>query len=41
VRFNDRLVLVGDGIKIPKRGKQMPGVKLLHLQSNCSTKPES
>jgi hypothetical protein len=40
VRFNDRLVLVGDGIKIPKRGKQMPGVKLLHQQSNCSTKPE-
>jgi len=34
------LVLVGDGIKIPKRGKQMPGVKLLHQQSNCSTKPE-
>jgi DDE superfamily endonuclease len=40
VRFNDRLVLVGDGIKIPKRGKHMPGVKLLHQQSNCSTKPE-
>ena len=40
VRFNGRLVLVGDGIKIPKRGKQMPGVKLLHQQSNCSTKPE-
>jgi hypothetical protein len=40
VRFNGQLVLVGDGIKIPKRGKQMPGVKLLHQQSNCSTKPE-
>ena len=40
VRFKGRLVLVGDGIKIPKRGKQMPGVKLLHQQSNCSTKPE-
>jgi hypothetical protein len=40
VRFNGRLVLVGDGIKIPKRGKKMPGVKLLHQQSNCSTKPE-
>lgn len=40
VRFNGRLVLVGDGIKAPKRGKQMPGVKLLHQQSNCSTKPE-
>jgi hypothetical protein len=40
VRFNGRLVLVGDGIKIPKSGKKMPGVKLLHQQSNCSTKPE-
>ena len=40
VRFNGRLVLVGDGIKIPKRGKKMPGVKLLHQQSNCSTKAE-
>jgi hypothetical protein len=37
VRFNGRLVLVGDFIKIPKRGKKMPGVKLLHQQSNCST----
>jgi len=26
-------VLVGDGIKAPKRGKKMPGVKLLHQQS--------
>jgi DDE superfamily endonuclease len=40
VRVNGRLVLVGDGIKVPKRGKKMPGVKLLHQQSNCSTKPE-
>ena len=40
VRFNDRLVLVGDGIKIPKSGKQMPAVKLMHQQSNHSTKPE-
>jgi hypothetical protein len=40
VRFKGRLVLLGDGIKIPKRGKQMPGIKLLHQQSNCSTKPE-
>jgi hypothetical protein len=40
VRVNGRLVLVGDGIKIPKRGKKMPAVKLLHQQSNCSTKPE-
>src|SRR6202051_4124981 len=37
---NGRLVLVGDGIKIPKRGKKMPGVKLLHQQSESNTKPD-
>ncbi len=40
VRVNGRLVLVGDGIKIGKRGKKMPGVKLLHQQSESNTKPE-
>ena len=40
VRFNGRLVLVGDGVKAAKRGRKMPAVKLLHQQSNCSTKPE-
>ena len=40
VSFNGRLVLVGDGIKAPKRGKKMPGVKLLHQQSESNTKPE-
>jgi hypothetical protein len=40
VRFNGRLVLVGDGVKVAKRGRKMPAVKLLHQQSNCSTKPE-
>jgi len=38
VRINGRLVLVGDGIKNPKRGKKMPAVKLLHQQSE--SKPE-
>jgi len=33
LRVNGRRVLVGDGIKVPKRGKKMPGVKLLHQQS--------
>ena len=33
LRVNDRLVIVGDGIKVPKRGRKMPGVKLLHQQS--------
>lgn len=40
VLVNGRLVLVGDGIKIGKRGKKMPGVKLLHQQSESNTKPE-
>ena len=40
VRVNGRLILVGDGIKIPKRGKKMPAVKLLHQQSDSCTKPE-
>jgi DDE superfamily endonuclease len=33
LRINGRLVIVGDGIKVAKRGKKMPGVKLLHQQS--------
>src|SRR5271167_2351756 len=40
LRVNGRLVLVGDGIKIPKRGRKMPAVKLLHQQSESNTKPE-
>jgi hypothetical protein len=36
VRVNGRRVLVGDGIKAPKRGKKMPGVKLLHQQSESN-----
>src|SRR5712675_2040459 len=40
VRVNGRLVLVGDGIKVAKRGKKMPAVKLLHQQSESNTKPE-
>src|SRR5208283_3094268 len=37
---NGRYVLVGDGIKIPKCGRKMPAVKLLHQQSDSNTKPE-
>lgn len=40
LRVNGRRVLVGDGIKVPKSGKKMPGVKLLHQQSESNTKPE-
>jgi hypothetical protein len=36
VRVNGRLVLVGDGIKAAKRGKKMPGVKLLHQHSDSN-----
>lgn len=39
LRVNGRYVLVGDGIKVPKCGKNMPGVKLLHQSTNASTKP--
>jgi hypothetical protein len=40
LRVNGRRVLVGDGLKAPKRGKKMPAVKLLHQQSGCNTKPQ-
>ena len=40
LRVNGRPVLLGDGIKIPKCGKKMPAVKLLHQQSDSNTKPE-
>ena len=40
VRVNGRRVVVGDGIKVPKRGKKMPAVKWLHQQSDSNTKPE-
>ena len=31
---NGRLLIVGDGLKIPKSGRKMPGVKLLHQESD-------
>jgi hypothetical protein len=37
---NGRAVLVGDGLKVAKAGRKMPGVKKLHQQSESSTKPE-
>ena len=40
LRVNGRCVVVGDGIKIPKSGRKMPAVKLLHQQSEANTKPE-
>ena len=40
LRVNSRPVLVGDGIKVAKTGRKMPGVKKLHQQSESNTKPE-
>jgi hypothetical protein len=40
LRVNGRCVVVGDGIKVPKCGRKMPAVKLLHQQSASNTKPE-
>lgn len=37
---NGRLVVAGDGLKVGKSGKKMPGVKRLHQQSESNTKPE-
>jgi hypothetical protein len=39
VVVNGRHVLGGDGIKIPKSGQKMPGVKWLHQESEANTKP--
>jgi hypothetical protein len=38
-RVNARLLLVGDGIKIPKEGRKMPAVKGLHQESESNSKP--
>lgn len=40
MRTNGRLLLLGDGIKVAKAGKKMPGVKCLHQESDSNTKPE-
>lgn len=39
IRFKDRIVVIGDGLKVAKSGKKMPGVKKLHQQSESNTKP--
>jgi hypothetical protein len=40
LRVNLKPVLVGDGIKVAKAGRKMPGVKKLHQESDSNTKPE-
>ena len=37
---HSRLVCLADGIKAPKEGRRMPGVKYLHKSSASNTKPE-
>src|SRR5258708_10636203 len=41
LRVNGRPVLAGDGIKVAKSGRKMPGVKKLHQQSESNNKPPS
>lgn len=40
VRINGRCVILGDGIKVGKEGKKMPGVKWLHQESESNSKSE-
>lgn len=37
--FQDRLVLVADGLKVAKEGRKMPAVKALHQESQDNSKP--
>lgn len=39
LRVGERLVLVADGLKIPKEGRKMPAVKELHQESDNNSKP--
>ncbi len=39
-KLNGQLVYVGDGIKVSKEGRKMPGVKRLHQESANVSKPE-
>jgi hypothetical protein len=40
VRNSGRILMIGDGIKTPKEGRHMPGVKSCHQESENSSKPE-
>lgn len=39
LRANGRILLVGDGLKVPKEGKKMPAVKKLYQESASNSKP--
>jgi hypothetical protein len=38
IKINNRFIIVGDGIKIGKEGKKIPGVKCLHQDSQTNSK---
>jgi hypothetical protein len=40
VKEGGRIILLADGIKNPKEGRKMPGVKFCHQESNNNSKPE-
>lgn len=40
VRIGDRVIIVADGLKVPKEGRRMPAVKSLHQESSNNSKPE-
>lgn len=40
VRVGDRVIILADGLKVPKEGRRMPGVKSLHQESSNNSKPE-
>jgi hypothetical protein len=39
LQVNGRILLVGDGLKVPKEGKKMPAVKKLYQESGSNSKP--
>ena len=39
IYMDDRMILIGDGMKQTKEGRRMPGVKRLHQESENSGKP--
>jgi len=40
VKFNERVVLIADGLKNPKEGRKMPAIKSCHQESSNNSKPE-
>lgn len=40
LKINGRIIVLADGIKVPKTGRKMPSVKKLRQESQNNTKPE-